>query len=1077
MKFWNVVLFQQDSEYDLAELEARLYSQIHHSTELWDEPVDQISFKNRLLQRTSRPYSLSNLSFKSNRYWVPDYSSKSSSSPTNGITNNNDALENNSVNTLGNSSNRSLVPTLSDVISICDGDQNLQTAPQINSLGTLGNASNRSMIPTVNGAICIFGDDQNRPTIPQIQIIPKKFKTPKKIKQIYYDNNGIKMGRKRIKRHRQKMKSAGLDPNLGLYLSVKRPINIFKKDNIKVSSKIIKKNKVIVVPGDSDSDSIIEVPLSPPLIYTIPSSDDEEIEFEKQLNKFPDIIDLYEDDNMESNKNEPEVSGINKANSPNEILVNKDAEKIPEPIENIANKKIIPSTSEIENERSDLLCTPDSSVNDFIEQDVRNMNRIKFFNFNWHGDDLAIAEKEASKTVTTAADVYETESSCSEAGPRNRSFFNEVDFESPAKEIFCEPNLTKFSNFITPLRNQSKNQNSEFITTFKTISTKALRVKKSANEDTRKNLSCSSDGYNSDSPTVETNKKKSKKNKKQKKKKETDNQESDRNQQKSREKRSKKKSKSDTESRVGNEKRDKRKSASKSDSESNTEIIRRKKSKYQNELDVIETLNNETIVEQSKIKEKKSKKNYEGDKVMEGPKQKKLKIQDQPDLCSETSENIINKQRTPKEKKAKKNSENDKPVESLKQKKCKLQKQSNIIDNEIIETLINEQRPSKEKKMKKNSESDKVESTKEKKSKDIIENLNNEVLETSINEQCNTQEKIEKKNLEGNKIGESSIEKKLKSQDQSDIMEFSATEDLVNEIIETLTNEQRSPKEKNVKNNSGSEESIVNNERPVTPTQQKSICIEVTSSPKPDSQKEEIEIISDSTSTVSKVNEEFKQVASTSTKSKKEDSSNNVQILESPSSKTVLPATKSQGNSNVEDPVVDYYKDTYFADDQLIISEKDTNKQFSFVKSYDKIFQENTKEQLSIPSTSKETVNSQVSIIHCDSSDSDVAIIENVESDKPENISTNIILNVRQEVTPVESSVPSFSFISNFNQPIVRKTFSDFFTYDMNKFYNEPWGDELIDVKGLQASVTGKFFFLKIIRVDDLKKKVLISEM
>lgn len=996
---------------------------------MWDEPVDQNSLKNRLLQLTSRPYSLTNFSSNSNRYWVPDYSPRFSSAPTNEITNKSDGLQNNSVGMVDNVPNKSMVPAINDVISICDDVQNLPTAPQINPISK------------------------------------KAARKLNKNKQIFYDDYGKKISKRKRQRHRRKMRLAGLDPDLDVYLSIERPTKIFGKYNLcsnsKISSeKICDKDKVIVVPSDSESDSIIEVPLPPPTIYTIHSSDEEVIEFDKQSDKDIHNIDLNKEVSEERNINtEPEIPEIIEANCLIEIL---DAEKIAEPIENTKNKEAIASSLEIEKERSDLLCTPDSSANDFIEQDIRNMNRIKFFNFNWHGDDLVIPEKEAHKTGTTAADVYETESSCSEAGPRNMPIFNVVDFENPVKEIFCEPTLTKFSNFITPLRNKSPKLNAEFTTpTFSPISTKAIRVNESANADTRENLSCSSDGFNSDSAIIQTNKKKSKKKKKQKKK--NDNQESDNNEQEGREKKSKKKSKSDTESRaVVNEKKGKRKSASKSDSESNNTSTRRKKLKYQNESDVIEKLNN-----------KKVKKNYEGDKIKEVPKQKKLKIQNHPDLCNETSENIINEQRTPKEKKAKKISESDKTIEGLKQKKSKLQVQSNTIEmlgNEITETSINEQRIPME---------EEVEGLKEKTSKDIIEKLDNVVLKTLINEQCTIKEKVGKKNLEGDKMGGSSREKTLKLQDKSDTIEelFIDSETKETSLYEkkkvknnseserNASDEERSGKNKKSKKIASEEHLQENNERPVSPTQQKNISIEVACSPKPAPQKEETELISNSnTSTPSAVpelkdgsNQVRRPEPSTSTKSKKEDGTNNAQIFESPSGKTVLP---------VKDPVVEYYKDTYFADDHLFLTEINKNPQFSFMKSYDKISQKNTKELLCIPSTSKEPANSDMSIICCDSSDSDdVAIIENIMPTVQKTVSTDIILNVRQlEVTPVESSVQSFSFVSNFNKMAKKKTFSDFFTYDMNKFYNEPWEDELADLKEMQASMTGKFLFSLIFK-------------
>lgn len=106
-------------------------------------------------------------------------------------------------------------------------------------------------------------------------------------------------------------------------------------------------------------------------------------------------------------------------------------------------------------ERNDLLHTPESTSNDFLESATAE-NTDTQFNFGLHGSDFN-SNLEFAKP-TTPVDDCETESSCS-TNDQNRDFnnsaksivFDEVEF--PREDIFGDKNLDNFSSFITPKRN------------------------------------------------------------------------------------------------------------------------------------------------------------------------------------------------------------------------------------------------------------------------------------------------------------------------------------------------------------------------------------------------------------------------------------------------------------------------------------------------------------------------------------------------------------------------------------------------------------------------------------------------
>lgn len=103
--------------------------------------------------------------------------------------------------------------------------------------------------------------------------------------------------------------------------------------------------------------------------------------------------------------------------------------------------------------QKEFLGTPESTMsNDFLESTSELMQNK--FNFGLHGVDFSAKDlnKQNDKPVVERS---ETESSASDVStPVKTAVFNEVPFESPTKNIFNEPNLKNFADFIVPKRVQ-----------------------------------------------------------------------------------------------------------------------------------------------------------------------------------------------------------------------------------------------------------------------------------------------------------------------------------------------------------------------------------------------------------------------------------------------------------------------------------------------------------------------------------------------------------------------------------------------------------------------------------------------
>lgn len=115
------------------------------------------------------------------------------------------------------------------------------------------------------------------------------------------------------------------------------------------------------------------------------------------------------------------------------------------------------TVKQIHQERNELLHTPDSTSNDFINTCGVDLDKTKF-NFELHGTDFRSDDLSKNKLNESC----ETESGSSTTTDLNipmiikTAVFSEVDF--PRNDLFDENNLENFGKFITPLRqNIAKN--------------------------------------------------------------------------------------------------------------------------------------------------------------------------------------------------------------------------------------------------------------------------------------------------------------------------------------------------------------------------------------------------------------------------------------------------------------------------------------------------------------------------------------------------------------------------------------------------------------------------------------------
>lgn len=193
----------------------------------------------------------------------------------------------------------------------------------------------------------------------------------------------------------------------------------------------------ITLTDSEDDDSCIVVENKWPVVSVAESDDEAKVPTEDPADSFvsnsDDVIFV-----------EPVEVPCVVINLDEEFEVNANSEK-----EHVFNS---PRTvKQIHQERSELLHTPDSTSNDFINTCGVDLDKTNF-NFELHGTDFKSNDLSKNKVNESC----ETESGSSTTTDFNipiiikTAVFSEVDF--PRNDLFDENNLENFGKFITPLR-------------------------------------------------------------------------------------------------------------------------------------------------------------------------------------------------------------------------------------------------------------------------------------------------------------------------------------------------------------------------------------------------------------------------------------------------------------------------------------------------------------------------------------------------------------------------------------------------------------------------------------------------
>lgn len=202
---------------------------------------------------------------------------------------------------------------------------------------------------------------------------------------------------------------------------------------------------VVVSSDEEDKPPKIEIPTPTPSIVT--EGDDGSVQFVETPVAEPIVLDIEPeivagpsktDAEMMKPPSDPETNSL--ASSASALSTDK----------HDMNAPITPKSLRLRQSRQkELLNTPESS-NDFLDTtlDVSQQN----FNFSLHGKDLCVEKNILNPRVL--ADACESESSCStsDISSMKHPVFHEIEFESPAKQLFSEVDLDSFSEYITPKR-------------------------------------------------------------------------------------------------------------------------------------------------------------------------------------------------------------------------------------------------------------------------------------------------------------------------------------------------------------------------------------------------------------------------------------------------------------------------------------------------------------------------------------------------------------------------------------------------------------------------------------------------
>lgn len=394
-----------NSEYDLDEIESRLYSQVFHGST--EDDIDT-GINANTDKNISSPITSKRQNF---RYFGSKNLSGNKSSVHITIDSPNQTKECSSIH---NNNLTILTPCNTNLNESSNGYQNITV--------------NQYTIPVI-----IHTDRfQNSWDVESTSHNFKNLKTIGSIENLNSWNSENQVLTKKLKNH----------------LKNKRKKERQKLKQVNKRSPQPKNNKIIFISDDSDDECVLlkeefsqtsEIKIDSGMVESnvnIEESDDDDVIYIP-----PPPIELI---NLDEDEHEKEIS---KPQTINECQIESSSLQSDHIL--LKNKEYHPL------ERKELLNTPESISNDFLDNsNIRNISTN--FNFGLHGSDFNSSSDFARPS--TPLDFCETESSCS-TNDQNKDFnnsaksivFDEVEF--PKDDIFGDKNLDSFSSFITPKRN------------------------------------------------------------------------------------------------------------------------------------------------------------------------------------------------------------------------------------------------------------------------------------------------------------------------------------------------------------------------------------------------------------------------------------------------------------------------------------------------------------------------------------------------------------------------------------------------------------------------------------------------
>ncbi|XP_025831479.1 uncharacterized protein LOC108741556 isoform X2 [Agrilus planipennis] len=444
---------ESNTEIDIEDLEAHLYGQIYHST--LSEEIDMES------QNSSRDFELNRLnSKKSNRYYEnPDINvvpqpyqpnrfidlrnSSSVDDQTGGMHKKFYNHQNNLYNYQNPPYNETYSNTCQQFI--------LPGSPGINNIVVIPPAPTQCFSTAFHP---LFNKSNKK----------KRAKPKKKLKP---ENPA----QTTFKEHRKQNKV--LTPITGQIQANKTTNNNNNKtqSNSKVNGS---SNLDIVVLSDSNDSDVEEVILEKPIIYISSNEDDNIEEFGLQecsmkATENEEEAQEKEDkgtckgiqvkaENQEMKKAEKNANSETDNEDDVIVLVEESVEQEIIEVEDTKDSNCSADVTITIEEKSQIARIENEEINNPLV-DVTNdfLDGVQLsqhcFNFQLHGSDFYCSKSTSQLKSNVNNEAYETESSCSTVDiPIKSNAINDIGFDAPSKEVFDEPNLESFANFITPKR-------------------------------------------------------------------------------------------------------------------------------------------------------------------------------------------------------------------------------------------------------------------------------------------------------------------------------------------------------------------------------------------------------------------------------------------------------------------------------------------------------------------------------------------------------------------------------------------------------------------------------------------------